>query len=169
MEPRPGDYFVIRSGGFVSAAIRLLTRSGVNHSGVYIGNGFTVESEAAGAVSKRLRPGMVFSNGMPLSDGDRAAICLRARELLGTPYSYLDIVALALSSLGLRWRWLEARVTRQDRMVCSQLVDTAFARAGVQLFDDGRLPQNVTPGDLADVLLRRPWEGPITLNGKVIH
>ena len=33
-------------------------------------------------------------------------------------------------------------------MICSQLVDEAYARAGVQLFDDGRLPGDVTPADL---------------------
>jgi hypothetical protein len=37
---------------------------------------------------------------------------------------------------------------------CAELVDLAYQRAGVQLFDDGRQPLDVTPADLADLLLK---------------
>jgi hypothetical protein len=37
-------------------------------------------------------------------------------------------------------------------MICSQLVDEAYLRAGVHLFDDGRDPGDVTPGDLLYVI-----------------
>jgi hypothetical protein len=34
-------------------------------------------------------------------------------------------------------------------MQCAQLVDACFARAGIHLFDDGRLSGDVMPSDLA--------------------
>jgi hypothetical protein len=33
-------------------------------------------------------------------------------------------------------------------MICSQLADEAAMRGGWHLFSDGRIPQDVTPGDL---------------------
>jgi hypothetical protein len=33
-------------------------------------------------------------------------------------------------------------------MICSQLADTAAAEGGWHLFEDGRWPGDVTPGDL---------------------
>ena len=37
-------------------------------------------------------------------------------------------------------------------MICSQLVDEAYKRAGVQLFDDNRLPGDVDPNDLWELI-----------------
>lgn len=71
-----------------------------------------------------------------------------AREYVGTPYSFLDYLSLALLHLGLPRKLTAARVTDSGHMICSQLVDTVLTRAGVHLFDDGRLPQDVTPGAL---------------------
>lgn len=71
-----------------------------------------------------------------------------AREYLGTPYSFLDYLSLALLHLGLPRALVAKRVTDSQHMICSQLVDTVLMRAGVHLFADGRLPQDVTPGAL---------------------
>jgi hypothetical protein len=76
------------------------------------------------------------------------AIGKAAREYIGTPYSFLDYLSLALLHLGLPRRLTARRVTDSGHMICSQLVDTVLTRAGVHLFDDGRLPQDVTPGAL---------------------
>ncbi len=40
------------------------------------------------------------------------------------------------------------RLCRKDRLICSQLVDEAYRLADIHLFNDGRLPQLVSPGDL---------------------
>jgi hypothetical protein len=45
-------------------------------------------------------------------------------------------------------------VADEGHLICSQLVDEAYLRAGVHLFDDGRLPGDVTPGDLWWLLQR---------------
>lgn len=69
-------------------------------------------------------------------------------ELVGVPYSFLDYLSLTLLHLGLPRRLTARRVTDSGHMICSQLVDTVLCRAGYHLFDDGRLPQDVTPGAL---------------------
>lgn len=83
-----------------------------------------------------------------------------ALRLEGTRYGYLQYVYLGLLALagkdgsldqprGPITRWLANRITQKGSMICSQLCDEVARRCGVELFDDKRLPQNVTPGDLA--------------------
>ena len=54
----------------------------------------------------------------------------------------------SLLQFGVRPAWLRVRVSRSDRLVCSQLVDTAYQAAGIHLFSDLRSPQDVTPGEV---------------------
>ena len=68
--------------------------------------------------------------------------------LIGTPYSFLDYLSLALLHLGAPRSWTAGRVKDSGHMICSQLVDYLLCQAGFKLFDDGRLPQDVTPGAL---------------------
>lgn len=70
------------------------------------------------------------------------------RGLSGVPYNYLDYLAIGLERFLIEPRFITNRVRRQDRLICSQLVDFAYQQVGIHLFDDGRLPQDVTPGDL---------------------
>lgn len=72
----------------------------------------------------------------------------------GVKYSYLDYFALALERFNIHIKAVQDRVQRSDRMICSQLVDWAYEQCGIHLFDDGRLPQDVTPGDLESYLER---------------
>jgi hypothetical protein len=95
----------------------------------------------------------------------REIVVGHARTLEGAPYGYLQYLALGLAALGLagkpgeelRWwfaRKLRAYIADSGRMICSQLVDEVYHRAGIRLFEDGRLPQDVTPGDLDDYRVR---------------
>lgn len=70
------------------------------------------------------------------------------RGLKGVPYNYLDYLAIGLEHFHIRPKLVTSRVRRQDRLICSQLVDFVYNMAGIHLFDDGRLPQDVTPADL---------------------
>ena len=70
------------------------------------------------------------------------------RSLNGTPYNYIDYLAIALDRFGFRPRLIRKRMQRHDRLICSQLVDYVYTMAGIHLFDDGRDPFDVTPGDL---------------------
>ena len=160
-----GTLFVLRSGGFVGWAIRLMTRSRVNHAGVCLGNGDTVEAQAAGAVRKQEQDKAGVNMGTALHDyieacapGRGRLIAAEAEMMLGTPYGFLDLVALAWASLKddpseppAKPNWWQARVMTEEKLICSQLVDQACLCAGVHLFTDGRLPGQVTPGDLAEV------------------
>lgn len=160
MTPPLGAYFVVRTNGFAGAVIRLATRSRENHAGVHVGGGMVVEAQPHGA---RLSPLTDYSGPIgwndeePLTDAQRQAIADAARGLVGRPYSWLDILALGLRQFGVRLPGLAKRIERSDRLICSQLVDLAYEVAGVHLFTDGRLPQDVTPGDLADRLVCESW------------
>lgn len=79
----------------------------------------------------------------------RADIRDIARSLLRTKYGYLQYLYLGLLTFGVDSGWLKKLITNRRHLICSQLVDEVFRRAGIQLFDDGRLSQDVTPGDLA--------------------
>jgi hypothetical protein len=81
-------------------------------------------------------------------DTIRARVAAAGRALVGTPYSFLDYLSVALLHLGIRPAWLLRAVETRRHMICSQLVDTAYEAAGLHLFADGRFPGDVTPGDL---------------------
>jgi hypothetical protein len=43
-------------------------------------------------------------------------------------------------------------------MICSQQVAQCYTDVGINLFTDGRIPEDVMPGDLADLLLHSATE-----------
>lgn len=153
---KPGDYFVARTGGFVAKMIRLLTRSQHNHAGIIVDDaGTTIEAypkvgAALGNVKLYRR---VNISRLDLPEAIRADVVLEAYGLIGRRYGFLDIFCLALLQFGIRPRLVRQRVARSGRLICSQLVDVAYLFAGVHLFSDGRQSQDVTPGDLAGLLL----------------
>jgi hypothetical protein len=83
-----------------------------------------------------------------------------ARRYVGVPYSFADYLAIAgrhLLALKPTDRTpLDRYVTTSKRMICSQLVDQALTDAGYHVFDDGRIPQDVTPAALYRQLLTLP-------------
>jgi hypothetical protein len=85
---------------------------------------------------------------LPLTFGQQDVIFSYGATLKGVPYSFLDYASLALLHLGLPRRLTAGRVTSSGHMICSQLVDHVLTRAGVSVFDDHRLSQDVTPGAL---------------------
>lgn len=92
--------------------------------------------------------------------GWRTSTGLWAEDMVGTPYGFAQYAALAALTLaggdaanarGWLARYVNRRdpVTRQPcQVICSQLVDEALRAGSVQLFNDGRPPQYVTPGAL---------------------
>lgn len=88
---------------------------------------------------------------LPMSNLQRDALSAYALDLVrgGVRYSFADYLALAL------WKWripgrrlIRKYVERSDRMICSQLADYVLTAVGFHAFADGRLPQEVTPGQL---------------------
>lgn len=153
---RPGDIGVVRTHGLAAWFIRFGTHSPVNHAFVYVGRGLIVEAKPDGAVLGHLSEYRdVTWLSLDLPDATRVKVVTAALSLRGREYGWLDIVALALDCYGFRSRWIFERVERTDRLICSQLCDLAYRMAGVELFHDGRLPCEVTPGDLYDLARSR--------------
>lgn len=81
----------------------------------------------------------------------REDVAMAAISFLGVPYSAADYFALALHRFRIPTPHLRRRIETSKKMICSQLADAAAARGGWHLFDDGRWPGYVTPGDLYKV------------------
>lgn len=158
MSPQPGDYGVVTTTGWAARLIQAVTRSKYNHAWIYVGNGQVIEGRPNGAGYANLAAyADVLWSTVPLDAGERAAIVKAAIGLIGTPYSWVDCVAIGLTDL-FGWHVPESvrkRLNRRDRMMCSQLADSAHLAAGVHLFTDGRVPGDVSPADLALLALRR--------------
>lgn len=155
--PLPGDFALTRisgiTGRFVAAGQALIgDASPVQHAFVYVGDGQIVQAMPSGAELIRLEeasPVVQWSTGhFDLTPEQRALVSAHAIWLVGTPYSFLDYASIALAHYRIRPAWVRDFVADTGHMICSQLVDEVYLRAGVHLFDDGRLPGDVTPGDL---------------------
>lgn len=159
--PLPGDFALTKIGGitgkFVAAGQALIGDAApVQHAFVYVGDGQVVQAMPGGAELIQLEdasPVVQWSTGhFELDDQTRFNIAMEARSLVGTPYSYLDYASLALAHFRVRPAWVTGYIASTGHLICSQLVDEVYLRAGVHLFDDGRLPGDVTPGDLWKLL-----------------
>ncbi|MFG2292029.1 hypothetical protein [Streptomyces sp. NPDC048603] len=155
--PLPGDFALTRirglAGAFVGAGQWFIGDGApVHHALVYIGGGYVVQAMPGGAEMIPMEdasPVVAWSTGrIPLTAAQRVTVAEEATNLVGTPYSFLDYASIGLAHLGLRPRWLRDYVASTGHMICSQLVDEVYRRARVDLFDDDRIPGDVTPGDL---------------------
>lgn len=160
--PLPGDIFLVPLGGIAGPAVELaqyLNGDGFKkyqHAGIYLGNNLTIEASPGGAIQGNVLiydPAKIYwSSGLiALTDAERLAICEIAKGYIGTPYSALDYLSIAALRLHIRPEWLTDYVQATGHMICSQLVDRAYNKAGVHLFTDGRFDGDVTPADLANL------------------
>jgi len=156
-QPQPGDFFLVQIHGRPALSIgvgQALTGdwSRFWHAGIVGYNGQTYAAHPGGASATPLaevmadRP-LAFSR-FDLTDTQRAAIVAAAARRVGTPYSFLCYLSIALITFHVRPKWLLDYVKGTGHMICSQYVDQCYYDAGVNLFDDGRFPGDVTPGDL---------------------
>ena len=160
--PLPGDIGLVRipgiAGWFIALGQLLLgDASRFSHAFIVVDGTRALSAQPRGAGYDSLQTyislGAAFGRGIPLTPEERTRIVMAATNLLGTPYSFLDYFALALHRFRIRPKFVERYVTNSGHMICSQLVDQVYLRAGVHLFADGRLSQDVTPGDIANVLI----------------
>jgi uncharacterized protein YycO len=163
IQPQLGDFGLVRSADIGGRLIRIGTDSYMNHALVYVGEhaeGNIIEAHPGGAsynnVSAYADPKkrLTWSTGLfDLTDAQREAIAAWAIAQQGVPYNWVDIAAITLKILGFSSKKIDGVIENDQRLICSQLVDKAYLLAGVHLFDDGRLPGQVTPGDLYNLLL----------------
>lgn len=153
----PGDVALFRPANWVGRTISVFTMSRYCHIRLIVTpTGDTVEADFGGAVRGHVHKGDVVVS-VPLSDDQRARIGAVAAPMVGIPYGLADILALGLAQLGVRLPSLARRIARPDRLFCSQLVDLAWGGVGYTAFHDGRLPQDVSPGDIADLAFTSSW------------
>jgi hypothetical protein len=154
---KPGDVALFRPANAIGNAIAVFDQARYCHVRLIIdGDGTTIEADFKGAIKGHVQDGDVIVS-VPLTDEQRARILNAATPLLGTPYGFADIAALALAKLGLKLPFLTKRLARPDRLFCSQLVDIVWQAVDFTAFADGRLPQDVTPGDIADRAFTGSW------------
>lgn len=158
---KPGDIGLTKIGGvlgfFVSLGQHLAGDSSrYTHAYIVLDDKTVIAAQPGGARIDKLSDykNKAIYIQMELTDEQRALIVKEARALDGLPYSFLDYLALALTRFGIRPKWLRNYIKDTGHMICSQMCDEVYRRAGINLFNDGRMPQDVTPGDLLYVLAR---------------
>jgi hypothetical protein len=94
--------------------------------------------------------------GHPYAIGQSELVAQCAREYIGVPYSFADYVAIAGVHFGIKNGLVRRYVKASGHQICSQLADQALCDAGFHVYDDGRLPGDVTPSDLFRTLKAMP-------------
>lgn len=162
LNPQPGDFGLVSIKGGVGKLIRIgqwLNGDGFRdyeHAFIYIGNNKIIEAEPGGARIADLyeydgRTIMWSTGVITLTTQQRQEIVEDAVKLIGTPYSFLDYLAIGLYRLGISGFGVSRRVIASEHLICSQLVAQVFAGCGNPLTN---YPYYlVTPGRLADYLL----------------
>lgn len=157
--PKPGDIGFTRIEGVLGKFVYLAQwfngdRSRWTHVFLVLSDEYVFEARPGGAAILPMSDydhREVHFVSPHLTSSQRARIVAEARMLVGTPYSFMDYFALFLQRTGLCRGLTRRYVKDSGHMICSQAVDEAYRRAGIHLFEDGRPPQEVTPGDLARV------------------
>ena len=174
--PLPGDFGLVRIKGDTGWDIRFgqfLNGDGFSkaeHALFYGGKDsdgvdFVIEAEPGGVRTAPLseydgRSIFWSTDLIPLTDQERFYIIQKAMALIGTPYSFLDYLLIALYRLHVRPKFLVARVQGTGHVICSQLVAQIYDQVlpgGFTPF--GKPSYLVTPGALYKYLesLRRKF------------
>lgn len=160
MNLKPGDLGFTRITGFTGWWVNLgqaITGDAnrFTHVFVVMDDDTVIEAMPNGArfapLDREYKTDVLYAR-LPLTDAQRQQVVVEARRLMARPggikYSFTDYLALALKHWGINARLLRKYIQKSGRMICSQLADYLISHAGFKLFDDGRLSQDVTPGDL---------------------
>lgn len=107
-----------------------------------------IQAEPNGADASWYELDKVRWSNFDLTDEQRTDIVYAAEDYIGTPYSFLDYLAIFAHHLRIPIPHLQRYIASTGHMICSQLVDQCYQDAGVHLFNDHRWPGYVTPGDL---------------------
>lgn len=176
LDLKPGDILLLQIGGWVGKAVwcmQAINRdtSRWTHVAVVLntdGHGLVFEAQPGGArltpLSKYAkRPGAVVRHYQRVTPGGwllspldpeltsdvRLEIAQTAYGMNHVGYNWGTYEYLAAYRMHIRPGWLKRRVQLDKRVICSQAADLIYSKCGVHLFADGRMPYDVTPGDLS--------------------
>jgi hypothetical protein len=88
--------------------------------------------------------------------GQAASVAASARASVNTPYDFATYGAIPLYRRGVRTEAVKRIISDTSTMMCSRLVDQVLCENGYHLFDDQRLPGNVTPSELYRRVIEMP-------------
>lgn len=160
-QPSHGEFGCVRTNDPAGLLIRTVTRSKVNHVFVYVGKDDKGYDRIVEAEPKGARLGYVWEysgihwSGPAMTQGHGVEIADAAMKLIGTPYSWEDCACIGLADIFGGHRLplvIRKRIESTCHLMCSALTDYAYHLGGVQLFDDGRLFGDVSPGDLDNLI-----------------
>jgi hypothetical protein len=173
MNLKPGDLGFTRITGFTGWWVNLgqaLTgdSSRFTHVFMVMDDDTVIEAMPGGAryapLDREYKTDVMYAR-LPMTEAQRQLAVKTARELMARPggvrYSFGDYLYLALKHFGVPAFFLKRLIQRFGHMICSQLVDYLangggkYVRGewipnpeGFKIFKDGRMPMDVTPGDL---------------------
>ncbi len=170
---KPGDLGFTRISGFTGWWVNLgqaLTGDSnrFTHVFVVMDDDTIIEAMPGGAryapLDREYKTDVMYSR-LPLSDEQRQLVVQTARSLMQRPggikYSFADYLYLVLKHWGIPAFMLRRAIQKFGHQICSQLADYLLNGGGTykdgkfypnpqgfRLFKDGRMPMDVTPGDL---------------------
>lgn len=89
---------------------------------------------------------------LPLSDEQRRMVPLVSKQFENVKYGFSAYLYLFLNRFGGAPARLKRYIETNGRMICSQTADEFLRRLNYHVFNDGRMPHDVTPGDLFNEL-----------------
>lgn len=159
--PGLGQIALVKSHGFSSFLTSLVTRSPYTHMITYVGNDMVVSCEPSGVAQLPITafPEATWSH-FPLELQQTATIINFTRAQLGKPYDQLMYVWCGIARIfGVKVtpNWILKRLASHRAWICSQLADSAYQAAGIQLFPDGRAKGAVVPADFVPIFVKNGW------------
>lgn len=160
-EPQVGDIGLVSVGGFVGWLIRNMQwLNGAPRKDCHFEhsfmctdpvNGYGFEAQPGGAhffkYTDRYQPDqIVWVRVAGLTDAQKIELVNQADTLKGTPYSFIEYLALLGHRVHMPLPGLKNYISSSDHAICSQIIDILYHRLGIKLFG-GRWDGYVTPVD----------------------
>lgn len=177
-----GDVLVSTTSAVISQIIKVATWGQYSHAALYVGDGQVVDATADGVKQRSLKTFLGEASKVGVLRAKRVAstvtrqVVEHARKLIGTQYNYQGLAGMALDRMAcFAKNTLDAaRCLRSVASVpkpfmnsnsyfCSQLVDTAWRRAGIKLFRQN----GATPIDFVNLAVRGGSSAPIRIVGRL--
>jgi hypothetical protein len=154
-----GQVGIVRTHGFSSWLIRLITRSHVNH----MVNDTGTELISAEYPHVRTRPYGYFTNivwsQFDYTDDQKEKIVTFAEDQVGKPYGWADDLAIGIGLITRQRtpRWLARWLATDGEWICSSLADASLRHAGIHIFNDDRPVGATFPGSFEAFFRDARW------------